>query len=80
MLLRINEAFKIDNPRDYPPTLVEELRTFLSEGVTAHPDPKRRNFYDVKAEDREFFIHVSAKGRVMLLATWLHQSASRPAA
>lgn len=75
MLLRMGTAFQIDNPKNYPAEVVNELHGLLAEGVSAQPDPKRQNFYDLEADDRMFFIHVLATGTVILLATWQKRSA-----
>jgi len=61
----------IDNPRNYPAEVVDQLGKLLVEGASARQDPRRKNFYDVEHADRTFFIHVSpSSGRVMLLAKW----------
>ena len=71
MLLGMNKPFEIDNPRNYPARVVEELREFLARGVAAQPDPKRQGFYDVEVEGRVFFICIfSPSGAITLLATW----------
>ena len=72
MLLRISERLSVDNLKDYPTEIVAQLEELLMSGAAARPDPKRRNFYDVEASGRVFFIHAApAGGKVMLLATWL---------
>jgi hypothetical protein len=71
-MLRITGEFGIENPRNYPATLVSELRESLNHGVSEHPDPERENFYDVCVENRVFFIYISpSSGSVTLLAAWL---------
>ena len=61
----------IDNPRNYPAEVVDQLGRLLVEGASAREDPRRKNFYDVEHADRTFFIHVSPlSGRVTLLAKW----------
>ena len=61
----------IDNVQNYPSEVVDQLEKLLMEGVSARPDPRRRNFYDVEHADRAFFIHVSPlTGKVILLAVW----------
>jgi len=80
MLLRLNNAFDVENPRNYPPGAIEELRQLLVQGVSAHPDPKRPDFYDVELDDRVFFIHLLPSGSVILLATWQKRSVSLSAA
>jgi hypothetical protein len=72
MLLRMNEQLRINNLRNYPTEIVDQLRELLTSGVAACPDPHRENFYDVGNADRIFFIYTSPiSDRVMLLATWL---------
>jgi hypothetical protein len=67
----MNECFSIENLRDYPAGIVDDLRELLESGVAVRPDPNRRNFYDVENAERTFFIHVSPDdGKIMLLATW----------
>jgi len=74
-MLRINRAFGIENPRNYPAAIVEELREWLIQGVSAHPDPERENFYDVQIQNRVFFIYVSpSSSNVTLLAVWLRSA------
>jgi hypothetical protein len=65
----------VDNLRNYPAEIVQELEESLLSGASAWPDRKRESFYDVANAERTFFIHISPKTeRVMLLATWLHTS------
>jgi hypothetical protein len=73
LLLRINEPFSIENQRNYPPEVVEELRKALKLGVLAYPDPKREDFYDIEADERVFFVCMARNGKVILLATWLEE-------
>jgi hypothetical protein len=71
MFLRINERLSVDNLNDYPEDIVAQLEELLTSGAAARPDPNRKNFYDVETPGRVFFIHAaSARGKVMLLATW----------
>jgi hypothetical protein len=71
MILRMEQQPSIDNPRDYPAEVVDQLGKLLVEGASAREDPRRKNFYDVEHAVRTFFIHLSpSSGRVMLLATW----------
>ena len=71
MILRMEQQPTIDNVQNYPSEVVDQLEKLLVEGVSARPDPRRRNFYDVEHADRAFFIHVSPlTGKVILLAVW----------
>ena len=80
MLLKISATFEIDNPRSYPPEVLNELRGLLARGVSAEPDPNRTNFYDIEVDESTFFIHILPTGTVVLLATWQTCSASLSAA
>ena len=67
----MEQQLSIDNPRNYPAEVVEQLGKLLVEGTSAREDPRRKSFYDVEHADRTFFIHVSpSSGRIMLLAKW----------
>lgn len=71
MILRMEQQPYIDNLRNYPTEVVDQLEKLLVEGTTARPDPRRKNFYDIEHADRAFFIYVSfSLGKVALLATW----------
>jgi hypothetical protein len=73
MLLQMKQRPDVDNPRNYPPEIIEELEELLLSGGPSVPDPKREDFYDLENHGRTFFIYVSPKtGRVTLLGTWLH--------
>ena len=75
MFLQMNEQFSIDNVRDYPAGIVDQLRELLVSGVAARPDPNRTNFYDVENSDRIFFIRASTIGdKVILFAAWPRSS------
>ena len=72
MFLRMNQLPGVDNVRNYPAQTIKELEQLLLSGVSALPDPKRKHFYDLEADERTFFIQISSiTGRVVLLATWL---------
>lgn len=61
----------IDNVKNYPAEVVEQLGKVLVDGVSARQDPRRNNFYDIEHDDRAFFIHLSPlTGKVILLAMW----------
>ena len=80
MVLRLKENPEIDNLRNYPADIVEKLRTLLLAGAQVHPDPRRREFYDVANGSRMFYIHLSPTGKVWLLATWLKECRQAAAA
>jgi hypothetical protein len=74
MVLRLNTLPQIENLRNYPAELVEQLRQLLASGAPAQPDPRRKDFYELESDSRIFYIHISpVNGKVLLLATWLKQ-------
>jgi len=70
MMFRMNGPVRIDNLRHYPAATVERLRSLLTQGAMATADPRRKNFYDLEAEEGNYYIHVSPTGTVLLLARW----------
>ena len=70
MLLRLNGEPRIEDLRNHSVDSVKTLRTLLRDGVLARPDPRRRNFYEVEDATRVFYIHITPRGRVLLLAIW----------
>jgi hypothetical protein len=77
MFLRMDPLSGIDNVRNYPVEIIEELEQLLLAGGSALPDPRRKNFYDLGNHERTFFIHISpVTGRVVLLATWLRAASA----
>jgi hypothetical protein len=77
MLLQLNETARIEDLRSHSAESVEALRTLLRAGAHARPDPRRRNFYEVDNCSRVFYIHITPKGNVWLLAIWA-KDATRP--
>jgi hypothetical protein len=72
MFLQMKQLPGVDNLRNYPAENIRELEELLLSGVSALPDPKRKDFYDLESRERTFFIQISSiTGRVVLLATWL---------
>ncbi len=78
MVLQMNANSGIDNFRHYPDEVVQKLRGLLARGANAHPDPQRKNFFDVENGSRMFYIHLAPTGRVWLLASWLKGSREAP--
>jgi hypothetical protein len=75
MLLRLEHLSGVVNARSYPTEIIRELEQLLLEGSSASPDPRRKNFYDLKSRERTFFIHISPlDSQVVLIAAWLHAS------
>jgi len=71
MILRVKDNLSINNLRNHSPEAVEELRALLTGGVSARLDPRRKNFYELDADSRVFYIHwTPEKARVMFLAVW----------
>ena len=71
MFLRMKQLPGVDNPRNYPAEIIQELEELLLSGGSALPDPNRKGFYDLESYERTFFIHISSiTGRVVLLASW----------
>ena len=65
------ENVRIENARLYPPAIVDQLRVALLNGAELHVDETRKNFYELQAGLRTYFIFVSpASGNVTLIATW----------
>jgi hypothetical protein len=75
MILKMSGPFRIDNLRRYPTETVDALRNVLEAGVISAADPRRKNFFDLEAGDKTFYIHVSPTGTVLLLACWRKEPA-----
>jgi hypothetical protein len=74
MILRLSTETRIDNPRNYAPSVVNDLVSLLAAGGGAQPDPRRENFYELDGENETYYIHISPiSGNVVLLAKWLRQ-------
>ena len=79
MLLKLNEKTNVRSLRNHSHETVIQLRQMLAEGVTARPDPRRKNFYEVEAGCQIYYIYVSpATGKVTLLAQWDSERKIRP--
>jgi hypothetical protein len=75
MILKLNGSFRINNLRRCPSETVEALRSALVVGATAAADPRRKDFYDLEAGDKTFYIHLRPGGTVLLLACWRKEPA-----
>jgi hypothetical protein len=74
-MIRVKEGARIENPRNYEPHSVENLRRLLAAGGSARRDLCRENFYEIEGNSETYYIHVSPiSGNVVLLAKWLRQS------
>ena len=72
MVLQMNEQSRIEDPRNYGPEIVNDLRNLLTAGVSAQRDSRRENFYELGSGENTFYIHISpVNGDVMLLGKWL---------
>jgi hypothetical protein len=79
MVLRIDKEGRIENPRDYSPRVVNELRTLLTQGIEGRPDRRREHFYELEGDQGTFYIHISpVSAKVILLAWWAHQPGTQP--
>lgn len=79
MLLKFNKAPRIEDLRDHSAESIETLRTLLQAGAPARRDPRRRDFYEVDNCSRVFYIHITPRGKVWLLAIWAKDSAESDA-
>ena len=71
------EKIRIENARLYPPAIVDQIQTALSNGAELHADESRRNFYDLDFDGRTYFIYVSPlSGNVTLIAAWVQKHPS----
>jgi hypothetical protein len=74
-MIQVKEGARIENPREYEPGAVEQLRHLLQSGSPVKRDPQRKNFYEVESSRETYYIHISpVTGNVVLLAKWLRQS------
>ena len=79
MLLKLNEAPRIEDLRNHSAESIKTLRTLLQTGAPARRDPRRRDFYEVDNCSRVFYIHITPRGKVWLLAIWAKDSAESDA-
>jgi hypothetical protein len=71
------QPLHIENLRNYPVEVVDELRRLLASDAPARPDPHRADFYELEGPTRVFYVHVSAAiGSVILLGTWARENAA----
>jgi hypothetical protein len=75
MLLKLNETPRIEDLRNHSAESIKTLRTLLQTGAHARRDPRRRDFYEVDNCSRVFYIHITPRGKVWLLAIWAKDSA-----
>jgi hypothetical protein len=78
MVLQFDEEPRIENPRNYSPEIVGELRSLLSAGRPVHRDPRRKDIYEIHGSDSTLYVYVSPLTRtVVLLARWSRQTNPR---
>lgn len=71
------QPLNIENLRNYPVEVVDELRRLLASDAPARPDPRRADFYELEGPTRIFYVHISAAiGSVILLGTWARENAA----
>ena len=74
-MIQVKEGARIENPREYEPGAVEQLRHLLEAGNPAQRDPRRENFYEIEGRSETYYIHHSPiSGNVVLVAKWIRQS------
>ncbi|MGB6200349.1 MAG: hypothetical protein WA871_03835 [Candidatus Acidiferrales bacterium] len=71
------QPLDIENLRNYPAEVVDELRRLLASDAPARPDPHRPDFYEMEGPTRVYYVHVSAAiGSVLLLGIWPRDGAT----
>ena len=73
MVLRMRNRSRIDNPREYAPAVVDDLRNVLLTGGDARHDPQRQNFYELEGDRNSTYYISPINGTVTLLAKWLRE-------
>ncbi len=67
----LERELEIEDLRNHSQEMITELRDVLSFGATLVPDPKRVGFYEVKRDERSYYIYVSpTSAKVLLIAAW----------
>jgi len=70
-VLRNSKQPQVQDLRDHPAEVVEELRQLLASDAPARPDPQRADFYEIEGRSHVFFVYIlPGNGNVVLLATW----------
>jgi hypothetical protein len=69
--LKSTAELKIEDPRGHSPETLRRLRQALASGAPADADARRANFFEIRADDQTFYIHIApATQKITLLATW----------
>ena len=69
--LKSTAELKIEDPRGQSPETLRRLRQALASGAPADADARRANFFEIRADDQTFYIHIApATQKITLLATW----------
>jgi hypothetical protein len=62
---------QIEDLRDHPSEVIDQLRNLLASCAPAIPDPKHPELYEIKSDTHVFYVHISpVSGKILLLATW----------
>lgn len=70
-MLRSSERPQVQDLRNHPVEVVEELRQLLAADTPARPDPQRADFFEIDGSSSVFFVYIQPGNRkVILLATW----------
>jgi hypothetical protein len=74
MKLQMRNRSRINNPREYAASVVDDLRNLLLMGGRAQRDLRRENFYELEGDSDTYYIHISPiTGDLTLLAKWVRQ-------
>ncbi len=69
-MLQIKEEAQVENPREYEPGTVEELRHLLQAGSPAKRDPQRENFYEVESKSETYYRPMTSRKANKPMVTW----------
>jgi hypothetical protein len=73
MKMNFGEVLDIKDLGKHGAAAVVRLGILLAGCVNAMPDPKRKNFYEVKGGGTVYYIYVSpVSGTIFLLASWIN--------
>lgn len=74
---RLHGSVNVESLRNHTAGDVETLQRLLATGADASADPHHKDFYEVEAAGRVFYIYISpVSGQVKLAAIW--QTNSHP--
>lgn len=79
MRLTFGPLYAVEDLRKHPPSTLIALALLLACPVEAYPDPKRRNFYEIRGESTVYYVYVSPFHETLfLLACWKKLPAPEP--